>query len=224
MPLASMSRHHNFTITVVCVLTLPTYLRATPCLHITHTSLPHHLQPSLPSLSFFPLSINPAQQHRSGWRNNPALPTGLVYEGLWGNEPQALYGETGAQSAIVPAFDAVLGIKHQEGWCVADLWFTCARLVCVICATLLVVLVPGQSSMCNGVAAAHINICPLAAEPYIHTCSTVALSAHTYNTHAQAAEVPDRYARTHATQPQGLPLRARGRALCEGCIGGSHCC
>lgn len=53
---------------------------------------------------------------RSGWRNNPALPEGLVYQGLWGNEPQQLYGETGAQSTIVPAFDAVLGIKHQEGW------------------------------------------------------------------------------------------------------------
>lgn len=53
---------------------------------------------------------------RSGWRNNPALPDGLVYEGLWGNAPQQLYGETGAQSAIVPAFDAVLQIQHQEGW------------------------------------------------------------------------------------------------------------
>lgn len=27
-----------------------------------------------------------------------------------------LYGETGAQSSIVPAFDAVLGIRHPEGW------------------------------------------------------------------------------------------------------------
>lgn len=53
---------------------------------------------------------------RSGWRNNPALPDGLVYGGMWGGEPQQLYGETGAQSTIVPAFDAVLGIKHQKGW------------------------------------------------------------------------------------------------------------
>lgn len=50
-----------------------------------------------------------------GWRNNPALPKGLVYEGV-SNEPVQLYGETGAQSSILHAFDAVLGISHDEGW------------------------------------------------------------------------------------------------------------
>jgi len=41
---------------------------------------------------------------------------GLVYEGLWSGQPQQLYGETGAQSAIVPALDAVLGVRHECGW------------------------------------------------------------------------------------------------------------
>jgi indoleamine 2,3-dioxygenase len=49
-----------------------------------------------------------------GWRNNPALPGGLVYEGQFGGRPQQLYGETGAQSALLHAFDAALGIQHGD--------------------------------------------------------------------------------------------------------------
>jgi len=51
----------------------------------------------------------------SGWRGNPALPQGLVYEGV-SEEPVQLYGETGAQSSILHAFDAALGIQHPEDW------------------------------------------------------------------------------------------------------------
>jgi indoleamine 2,3-dioxygenase len=51
-----------------------------------------------------------------GWRNHPALPEGLSYEGVeaYGGQPQQFRGETGAQSSIVPSLDAGLGIKHQE--------------------------------------------------------------------------------------------------------------
>jgi hypothetical protein len=52
----------------------------------------------------------------SGWRGNPALPGGLVYEGV-SREPLQLYGETGAQSSIVAALDAALGVEHECGWC-----------------------------------------------------------------------------------------------------------
>jgi indoleamine 2,3-dioxygenase len=50
-----------------------------------------------------------------GWKNNPELPNGLVYEGVpeFGGRPAQFYGETGAQSCIVPAFDAALGIAHE---------------------------------------------------------------------------------------------------------------
>ncbi|GIL76253.1 hypothetical protein Vretifemale_5731 [Volvox reticuliferus] len=51
----------------------------------------------------------------SGWRNNPDLPQGLVYEGV-STEPMQLYGETGAQSSVVHAFDAGLGIQHDQVW------------------------------------------------------------------------------------------------------------
>ena len=48
-----------------------------------------------------------------GWRDNPALPHGIIYEGTrFGNEAQAFRGQTGSQSSIVPAMDALLGIGH----------------------------------------------------------------------------------------------------------------
>ena len=49
-----------------------------------------------------------------GWKDNPALGEGLVYEGVaaTAGKPQAFRGQTGSQSSIVPAVDALLGISH----------------------------------------------------------------------------------------------------------------
>ena len=49
-----------------------------------------------------------------GWKNHPALPNGVVYEGVaeLRRAPQRLRGETGAQSSIVPVLDALLGVAH----------------------------------------------------------------------------------------------------------------
>jgi indoleamine 2,3-dioxygenase len=51
-----------------------------------------------------------------GWRNHPDLPDGVIYEGVdaYGGRPQQFRGETGAQSSIVPALDAMLGVTHYE--------------------------------------------------------------------------------------------------------------
>jgi indoleamine 2,3-dioxygenase len=51
-----------------------------------------------------------------GWRNNPSLPDGVIYEGVdeYQGVGQKFRGETGAQSAIIPAMDAVLGIEHER--------------------------------------------------------------------------------------------------------------
>jgi indoleamine 2,3-dioxygenase len=51
-----------------------------------------------------------------GWRNNPSLPDGVVYEGVdeYKGLGQKFRGETGAQSAIIPAMDGVLGIEHEK--------------------------------------------------------------------------------------------------------------
>jgi indoleamine 2,3-dioxygenase len=48
-----------------------------------------------------------------GWKDLPALPDGVVYEGVAELPgPQRLRGETGAQSSIVPLLDALLGVAH----------------------------------------------------------------------------------------------------------------
>ena len=51
-----------------------------------------------------------------GWKDQPALPHGLVYGGVsaFGESPQSLRGETGAQSSIVPLVDALLGVAHES--------------------------------------------------------------------------------------------------------------
>jgi indoleamine 2,3-dioxygenase len=51
-----------------------------------------------------------------GWKNNPAMPDGLVYEGVerFGGKPQTYRGQTGSQSSIVPAMDALFQVVHQS--------------------------------------------------------------------------------------------------------------
>ena len=51
-----------------------------------------------------------------GWKDHPALPQGVIYEGVdaYGGQPQQFRGETGAQSSVIPCLDATLGIMHQE--------------------------------------------------------------------------------------------------------------
>lgn len=49
-----------------------------------------------------------------GWKDNPALSAGLIYEGVaeTNGQPQSFRGQTGSQSTIVPSMDALLGIGH----------------------------------------------------------------------------------------------------------------
>jgi len=49
-----------------------------------------------------------------GWKDNPAMPHGIIYEGVerFGTQAQAFRGQTGSQSSIVPSMDALLGIGH----------------------------------------------------------------------------------------------------------------
>lgn len=52
-----------------------------------------------------------------GWANNPALDGGgLVYEGVdrFETKPQAYRGQTGSQSSIVPAMDALFQVGHSD--------------------------------------------------------------------------------------------------------------
>ena len=49
-----------------------------------------------------------------GWKNNPAMPAGLIYEGVakYGGQPQSFRGQTGSQSSIVPAMDGLFQVVH----------------------------------------------------------------------------------------------------------------
>ncbi|XP_064896860.1 indoleamine 2,3-dioxygenase 2 isoform X8 [Columba livia] len=47
----------------------------------------------------------------SGWKDNPALPAGLLYQGVC-EEPLAFSGGSAAQSTVLHAFDELLGIQH----------------------------------------------------------------------------------------------------------------
>nr|XP_046258068.1 indoleamine 2,3-dioxygenase 2-like [Scatophagus argus] len=49
----------------------------------------------------------------SGWRDNPMLPRGLLYEGV-SNEPMLLSGGSAAQSSAIQCFDALLCIHHED--------------------------------------------------------------------------------------------------------------
>ncbi|CAN9499702.1 unnamed protein product [Ophioblennius macclurei] len=49
----------------------------------------------------------------SGWRDNPMLPRGLLYEGV-SNEPILLSGGSAAQSSAIQCFDALLCIQHEH--------------------------------------------------------------------------------------------------------------
>lgn len=60
--------------------------------------------------------FNRVRPYIHGWKDHPALPEGLLYEGVeaYGGKPQQFRGETGAQSSIVPALDAALGVVHAD--------------------------------------------------------------------------------------------------------------
>ncbi len=51
-----------------------------------------------------------------GWQDNPALPNGLIYEGVeaTNGKPVTFRGQTGSQSSIVPMMDALLGLTHAD--------------------------------------------------------------------------------------------------------------
>lgn len=48
----------------------------------------------------------------SGWKDNPCMPNGLVYEGVH-PEPMEFSGGSAAQSSLLHCFDELLGVKHE---------------------------------------------------------------------------------------------------------------
>jgi indoleamine 2,3-dioxygenase len=77
-------------------------------INATMDRMPEHCDPYI--------YYNRVRPYIHGWKDNPALPNGLIYEGVaeYKGQPQKFRGETGAQSSIVPALDAVLGLGHED--------------------------------------------------------------------------------------------------------------
>ncbi len=59
---------------------------------------------------------NRVRPYIHGWKGNPAMPEGLIYEGVekYKNQPQSFRGQTGSQSSIVPTMDALFQISHEN--------------------------------------------------------------------------------------------------------------
>jgi indoleamine 2,3-dioxygenase len=87
---------------------LTTIASATERLDATLARMPERCEPAI-----YYQRVRP---YMFGWKGNPALPDGVIYQGVsaLGGRPQQLAGETGAQSTIIPALDAALGISHQD--------------------------------------------------------------------------------------------------------------
>ncbi|XP_048836054.1 indoleamine 2,3-dioxygenase 1 isoform X1 [Brienomyrus brachyistius] len=49
----------------------------------------------------------------SGWKDNPSMREGLVYEGVR-KEPMKFSGGSAAQSSLLHCFDELLGVQHEE--------------------------------------------------------------------------------------------------------------
>jgi indoleamine 2,3-dioxygenase len=80
---------------------------ALDAVNATMARMPEHCDPYV--------YYNRVRPYIHGWNHHPALPDGLLYEGVaaFGGAPQKFRGETGAQSTIVPSLDAALGIGHK---------------------------------------------------------------------------------------------------------------
>lgn len=60
------------------------------------------------------LFFNVLRIYLSGWKGNPQLPEGLLYEGVW-DTPKKFAGGSAAQSSIFQCFDVLLGVQQSAG-------------------------------------------------------------------------------------------------------------
>src|SRR5437899_295207 len=76
----------------------------------------HHTLRRMPERCDPYIYYNRVRPYIHGWKDNPTLPRGVVYDGVedFQGATQHFRGETGAQSSIIPALDAAFGVSHAE--------------------------------------------------------------------------------------------------------------
>ncbi|XP_053434725.1 indoleamine 2,3-dioxygenase 1 isoform X2 [Nycticebus coucang] len=60
------------------------------------------------------LFFNVLRIYLSGWKGNPQLSEGLLYEGVW-DTPKMFAGGSAGQSSVFQCFDVLLGVQHKAG-------------------------------------------------------------------------------------------------------------
>ena len=70
-----------------------------------------HLSNNFCDKSFF----NVLRPYLAGSKNNSNIKGGFIFEGV-SNEPKEYYGGSAAQCSLIQVFDAILGIKHEDGY------------------------------------------------------------------------------------------------------------
>jgi indoleamine 2,3-dioxygenase len=103
VPAQQAARAGEATQLIVCMKKIAASLQA---ICDTLDRMPEHCDPYI--------YYNRVRPYIHGWKNNPAVPQGITYENCYDQQPQFFRGETGAQSSIIPALDAILGIQHQN--------------------------------------------------------------------------------------------------------------
>ncbi|XP_068995309.1 indoleamine 2,3-dioxygenase 1 isoform X1 [Embiotoca jacksoni] len=78
----------------------------------------HSIQDMTDALKLMQVYVEPSvfygimRIYLSGWKDNPSMPKGLVYEGVQ-TEPMEYSGGSAAESSLLHCFDELLGVKHE---------------------------------------------------------------------------------------------------------------
>lgn len=102
---------------------IPTVFRGVSCGHTEAVAQAlHNISKSIhemtEALKLMHVYVEPAvfygviRIYLSGWKDNPSMPNGIIYEGVH-PEPMEFSGGSAAQSSLLHCFDELLGIKHE---------------------------------------------------------------------------------------------------------------
>ncbi|XP_047237501.1 indoleamine 2,3-dioxygenase 2-like [Girardinichthys multiradiatus] len=119
---------------VPAIRSIPTVINGVRCGHMEAVAkalenISQSIQDMNDALKLMHVYVDPSvfygdmRIYLSGWKDNPSIPKGLVYEGVQ-TEPIEYSGTTAAQSSVLQCFDELLGVKHEDK---SRAFLTCMR-------------------------------------------------------------------------------------------------